>query len=718
MTLTTHPLAQVGHPEFQNRVSGTWGDFATPRGKVSYLMTSARLGIDSPDDESRLARALRPVREVLDVNSMSFSQLLQRDLDDYRVVTELVPYLLEGGINSTPAFFPPILAVLLPFQADREVPAFPAPGDVVTVDDGGLPLTEIAYGNAFAVRRLAETDGHRRINYGQLAWNDEGARVVVLDGQHRAMALLAIQRTVSKTWDNSGRGARYRNFYERRVAAMLDETGADLDEIRFPVTICWYPEAVAESNRSARQLFVDVNKEARPPSGDRVVLLNDSNLLDIFTREFLDHLRAGESHPPLYAIEYDQSRTAGIHSKWSSISSLRSIQHIIDYLVFGPRKYLEEVDISIRGSRGAQYSEDEIVRERLRVSTILPFEIATPDGVFDRNDLGKFSFPAEVKQRLVDEFLLGWGGAVRRLLAEVSPYAQHYDALQKVRDEWEASDQGGPDSLAREAVFGGGNLYWTLRKSALKWRDDPDAQEVRRAWQHVGSHGEMFRKIRAIGLLGEDSDQSLSTSESLYEVLGTNACQLGLALTFATVASRAGVSGESLPRLASVVANALNAGMEVRSASGLQRVLVFSKGAPKPLNRITDMNTPRGVEFRYFWLEMLCLPESIEVLDRDGSIAGSTIRALRDAARGHYFAYIIQSAVKRELQFVNTASEQTRVEILTSARIFNLLRSSVMEWFGVTVEEFEEWASAFSADIPALDAESLDDELDEDLEDE
>jgi len=100
---------------FQHHAEGTWGEFVTTAGRVGYLLTKARLGTPGIDNERRLTSHLRPVREVLDPNQMDFNQLLQRDLDDHRVATDLVPYVLRPKPTG-PAFFPPIVAVLLPFS--------------------------------------------------------------------------------------------------------------------------------------------------------------------------------------------------------------------------------------------------------------------------------------------------------------------------------------------------------------------------------------------------------------------------------------------------------------------------------------------------------------------------------------------------------------------------------------------------------------------------
>lgn len=114
---------------YKHQIDGIWGEFQTPAGRVNFLMTKARLANSETMPESRLTAQLCPVREVLDIKKMNFNQLLQRDLDDHRVATELIPYLIKNQGN--PAFFPPILAAPLALQGQRplgRVPRGRAPG--------------------------------------------------------------------------------------------------------------------------------------------------------------------------------------------------------------------------------------------------------------------------------------------------------------------------------------------------------------------------------------------------------------------------------------------------------------------------------------------------------------------------------------------------------------------------------------------------------------
>ena len=94
--------------DYQHEIDGTWGHFSTSAGRVAFLMTKARLGKSATDNERRLTSKLRPVREILNVDSLDFNQLLQRDLDDHRVATDLIPYILE----EYPSYMHPVLHIV------------------------------------------------------------------------------------------------------------------------------------------------------------------------------------------------------------------------------------------------------------------------------------------------------------------------------------------------------------------------------------------------------------------------------------------------------------------------------------------------------------------------------------------------------------------------------------------------------------------------------
>ena len=362
-------------PTFQNYAQGLVGEFNTPAGKVTYLMAKARLGSDATDPERRLTQHLVPFREVIPAEQLDFNQLLQRDLDDHRVAVNLIPYLLEPNWTG-PAFFPPIVSIALPFQGQQpsEFPTF-GPPSVVEVDT--LYWQQQDAGQYVRVRRLASQTGELSpIPLGQVWWNGEFCKIVVVDGQHRAMASLAIDRTVRKTWLEST-GARYRYFYESRIKDLLGRHRDPLETIEVPVTILWFPDKFGPGNephKAARKIFIDVNKEARTPSESRLILLSDSELLNILTRATLTQLRnqGGEEFLPLYSVEYDNPDTKTTQSaRWSALTNIHILKQMVMRTVFGPPKYVNSVDVPI-GKREPEEEKNAFMRKQLKVDTLFP----------------------------------------------------------------------------------------------------------------------------------------------------------------------------------------------------------------------------------------------------------------------------------------------------------------------------------------------------------
>ncbi len=642
-------------PQFSAWIEGTWGDFKTRSGHVAYVMTNARLGSQGVDNERRLTGQLRPVREVLNVRDMNFDELLQRDLDDHRVVTELVPYLLRDP-DQGPTFFPPILAVLLPYQG-MEQTNFAAPQEDDIQDENGLPFHRQTFGEGFQVLRLTQGEGQEPsdIRLCRVGWNAERAKLVVIDGQHRAMALLAIHRTMNGTWEDDVRGARYRHFYEGPVEAVLARHEAErLEMVHVPVTVCWFPDLVGEAgppHRAARRLFVDVNREARPPSPDRLVLLSDDDLLNILTRSILNELRKRDEDPPLYALEYDSPSTGGRPGRWSALLSLQSTRNLLRRTVFGPKKYVTNVTTQMRG-RTSTADEDAFMREQLRVRDLFTHDLGGVGGG-RREALGRVTFPKGAVQPLVEEFEQGWGLAILTVLGDLTPFKIHYEALRALDDAWTPADPATVDALAWEGIFEGVGMFWTLRESYEHWRssaavgDRTNKPDVVQAWERTLEKEKQFRRLRSLGLLGSGEPADIALTDSVYDVFQTQACQVSLGLTLATLAARIGIDGRRAPELAGRFVASLNTSMDVTTPSGAIRRIMLSQSVDSSLNRIAEMNTTRAVEFRYFWLELLCdkavLDEFVGPYD---ALSAGDLESIRDRARMRYAQQLIDERVR------------------------------------------------------------------------
>ena len=179
-------------PRFNDRAFGSWGEFSSVGDQVFYLSTQVRLAPNLDNVAKSLVESIAPVREVLDTTKMEFGALLQRDLEDYRVLHKLIPYLMnrrDYGVS----FFPPLLGVLLPF-VDGQQSSFPEVSTAISADDKGLKTSDIQSGDYFRLRRDANVNGELYVQrrMAELEWDRDKCRLVIIDGQHRAMALLKV----------------------------------------------------------------------------------------------------------------------------------------------------------------------------------------------------------------------------------------------------------------------------------------------------------------------------------------------------------------------------------------------------------------------------------------------------------------------------------------------------------------------------------------------
>ncbi|MEZ7240060.1 DNA sulfur modification protein DndB [Rhodococcus sp. GXMU-t2271] len=675
-------------------------------------MTKARLGDDSLEPERLLTKSLRPVREVMAAEDLNFNQLLQRDLDDHRVATDLVKYLLKPR-STGPAFFPPIVAVLLPFRNKRPS-KFPHLEDPQTIESGGMFWAQQDAGDAFQVRRLVDQNGKAHsVNLAQLRWNSTAAQIVVLDGQHRAMALLAVDRTLSRTWQDN-EGAKYRSFYESQVERYLREFDPngdlDLSQIEVPVTVCWFPDktgAEAQPHEAARQLFVDVNKEARPPSESRIILLSDAELVNVLTRSLLNELRAGRDDDllPLYAVEYDNPDVNNSRpARWSVLTNINLLKMAVTRCVFGHPKYLRDVAQKFGGVE-KKAEKDSFMREQLEVENLFPMEISDGDFSYRRSQLGNENFPLGHVERLSEQFSSTWGVAILNLLSGIAPYKAHNSALVRMENDWSTAIEPFA-SLARDALFGGVGVYWTLKDSYEHFREEirqdkaattrSKSDDVIKAWNLIERKKSDFDVLRSSEYLSSTAEMKVERSKKAFEVMNTHACQLGLVLALGSLWElrkqfNPDWIASDLPSFSRDIVRACNSYFETSHAQGTQydRRLVFAKSSPNPINRISNMDTPRSVYFRYFWLEIISSNEGWPALSRWFQERAKVVATV-ERARALYLEYCVEERLK---VLKSTAPTLSGLDLKEQASELAKkdMRTALNKWFLTAAEELDPW---------------------------
>jgi hypothetical protein len=696
MSLSSRKITE----DFQNHVNGFYGTFTTNAGRIDYLETKASLSLGDHTNETRLTKFLLPVREALPPTDMDFNQLLQRDLDDHRVATELVPYLLKPH-TSGPAFFPPIVAAMLPFS--NNVPMDQFDGDKRfkdTLDDIGT-WRSFGFGRAYRFDALmTDQSEEHELKLGRLHWNDELCKLVVLDGQHRAMALLAIYRSLTSSW--TGSAEKYKSFYESAVNDALSSYSEDqkrkiCSAIELPVTIIWFPELTGESSSNqiaARKLFVDVNKNARKPSASRLLLLSDRDLPSIFVRASLNKFRSGSSFP-IYAVEYDHPDSdEQAASKWSVITNVGNLSGCVRRLLMGPPKYFGM--LSLISGRESKSELGDTLRSSLDVLDTLPNNEEEDGILYKRDELNAENFAPKQVPTLSNKYLEGWGQLIEKMFLQIEPYAIHARALKQLYDGWTTADAA--SRLAKDAIFEGVGVFWTIREGEKHWKDLNADREQRGlapapktdvipAWEILTAKQAEFKKIRANLYLG--SSEKERASEAAFDMFKTAACQHGLIL--AVRALWTGQPDKSFNKISAyidVCVLAINAGL---NAGRKEFMIKDPEIMNKRFNMLDKLDASKSVHFRYFWIQLLETQEAIFILRERGF--ASSVSELVLNGRHLYRKELINNVAKAR-QRIDPSKSKAEHEKAASDQVDKELQKALLKWFSITSEKYKEWLLA------------------------
>lgn len=273
--------------------------------KAIYVETKIKPG-SSGEWSNILASHVVPWRETFPIEKVSFDELLQRDLNDSRVANDLIPYLI-GDNGKSARFFPPILAVLVPKNETN------------TGIEKHYPNLEVEgskqkYGNIFDFE-ITQENG-QDTPWGKIGFNPQKASFVIVDGQHRAMAILALHRQINKSWGDN----KYQSYYSH-----LEISPSDVQNLELPVCIVYFPDLV-EGNAdlidkglsldiACRELFVVVNRQAQSVSYARELLLDDDDIAAHLMRRTLSKFKGrteqDDTLSRIYSYKYGDSDDQG-----------------------------------------------------------------------------------------------------------------------------------------------------------------------------------------------------------------------------------------------------------------------------------------------------------------------------------------------------------------------------------------------------------------------
>lgn len=313
--------------------------------EVRYLLTHVTLS--EKQGQAQLLSMLAPVREVFDLKQLGFDEIMQRDIDDARVSLELIPYLLDSSTSGQIKLFPPIVAVALPLKPNSRAP------DTHYRKVNRTRVDSPEHKNIKEDRITAGEVGEEQFEFFQLYRNEaplsEGAQLslsrdnctlAIVDGQHRAMALLALYRNLTDGWTDAKRSP-YEGYYQ--VWPEAEIRSFDLSQLQLPVLICTFPQLDKDFDqdidavRAARRVFLTLNKTAKKVSDSRNKLLNDQDIVAECLRATLSYIKALDAKSNtglrIWNIELDQEGDRVKIASDAAFSGVSHLYHVIEHLL-------------------------------------------------------------------------------------------------------------------------------------------------------------------------------------------------------------------------------------------------------------------------------------------------------------------------------------------------------------------------------------------------
>jgi len=392
--------------------------------EVRYLLTHVTLS--EKQGQTQLLDMLAPVREVFDLTQLDFDEIMQRDIDDARVSLELIPYLLDNSTTGLIKLFPPIVAVVLPLKPNSRVPdasyrkvvrsrtdSKDHPGHQLEKITAGLPGEE-----QFEFQQYYKDDVPLSSDGATLKLSRDNCALAIVDGQHRAMAMLALYRNLKGGWTDARRSP-YEDYY--KVWPDKEIRSHNLSELQLPVLICSFPQLDGTQDqdidvvRAARRVFLTLNKTAKKVSESRNKLLNDQDIVAECLRETLSYIKAldikDDTALRIWNVELDQEGDRVKVGSDVAFSGVNHLYHVADTMLMSnsPARGIEQ-----KSKTGAPRKRLDDAYQRLALKDVL---------TADQRDVNtKFNYSDEIAEAFRSKWKELYVPIIDRLLGKIHPF--------------------------------------------------------------------------------------------------------------------------------------------------------------------------------------------------------------------------------------------------------------------------------------------------------
>ena len=436
---------------YDHKLQGYFGRFGVGAHIQAFYLQSAM----TPNQ----LQYIKLLNEIPGSERWAIRDLFQREVDQSRVTREIKPHFEN---EATVKFFSPITLTLLPINDDGTVAVDNPRANESQEFIEGLEWQVLSRGEFYRFRHPISNPG-----FSILDWNSERSALVCIDGQHRVSTLRHI----------------YDEAHHKKIH--------DFDQWRVPVIVASFKAAdethsVPSVLEVVRQLFTNINTEARTVSRSRQILLNDTRPNSILTQELIQRAHRNDLNPinrrdksklPLLCFNW---RGSSIHDDADvepvfnpdGIKSVIEIHELID-------NHVLDSDFSEQQKRcfDELFSMDEDLFHQINFRGQLPIGLA-----------GRFRTLAN------EDFVNGFA----HVLENFDPYKQYIKALREFEESLILSDGTGVTQHSFDELRYGLNQKLTISHLDIEKKIDVIKDNIQ---QMKRTH--LPRLIeRAIGLRG------------------------------------------------------------------------------------------------------------------------------------------------------------------------------------------------------------------------
>lgn len=382
-------------------LEGAYGEFGSGAGlRAMYLQTAV-----SP----QYLENFRLIRDIPGSQRWPVRELFQREIDDERVSTGLLPYLKAPDKIK---FFNPLTLTVLPIDERTGSVLDRMPRvESGSLEEDGYEWETLERKNLYRLRWVSGSP-----QYARLEWNSDAGRVVAIDGQHRLSALMRLKDDLTGAADGGRSTPDYSAFLDWRIPVVVVSFRPSGDERESAGVLA-----------VVRNIFVYINSTAQKVGRARSILLDDESINSLAAQELI---QLSHDNDLKKVEERDEGRLPLLFFDWRGAE--RGGQ--IEQARAAPIKVTEVCDWFRLYVLGEDFSDEQ--KNALFVAPGDDLSLAFATGNLDH------AVASVARQRLGGQVL----PALSVLLQGFRPYARYARELRRLEREYSSGND-----LARHA---------------------------------------------------------------------------------------------------------------------------------------------------------------------------------------------------------------------------------------------------------------------------